>query len=41
MEDKFNTIYTLDAEKKEGWNTGFVTEFVSKVDWQASATTTM
>ena len=31
--DRFNTFYTLDAEKKEGWNTGFVTEFVSKVDW--------
>lgn len=31
--DKFTTFYTLDADKKEGWNTGFVTEFVSKVDW--------
>ena len=31
--DRFNTFYTLDAEKKEGWNTCFVTEFVSKVDW--------
>ena len=31
--DRFNTFYTLDAEKKEGWNTGFVTECVSKVDW--------
>ena len=31
--DRFNTFYTLDAEQKEGWNTGFVTEFVSKVDW--------
>lgn len=31
--DKFTTFYTLDSEKKEGWNTGFVTEYVSKVDW--------
>ena len=29
--EKFTTIYTLDRYHKEGWNTGFVTEFVSKV----------
>ena len=29
--EKFTTIYTLDRDHKEGWNTGFVTEFVSKV----------
>ncbi len=31
--DKFTTFYTLDVEKIDGWNTGFVTEYVSKVDW--------
>ena len=29
--EKFTTIYTLDRDHKDGWNTGFVTEFVSKV----------
>ena len=29
--DRFTTFYTLDRDQKEGWNTGFVTEFVSKV----------
>ncbi len=24
-------FYTLDKDHKDGWNTGFVTEFVSKV----------
>jgi len=33
--DKFNTTYALDTDKKEGWNTGFVTEFVPKVDWKS------
>lgn len=28
---KFNTTYTLDRDKKDGWNVGFVTEFVCKV----------
>lgn len=31
--DRFTTFYTLDSEKIDGWNTGFVTEYVSKVDW--------
>lgn len=29
--DKFTTYYTLDNDKIDGWNTGFVTDFVSKV----------
>lgn len=33
--DKFNTFYTLDNDKIEGWNTGFVTEYVAKVDWKS------
>ncbi len=32
--EKFTTYYTLDKDPKEGWNTGFVTEFVSKVDFE-------
>ncbi len=32
--EKFTTYYTLDKDQKEGWNTGFVTEFVSKVDFE-------
>lgn len=27
----FNTIYALDAAQKEGWRTGFVTDFVKEV----------
>lgn len=29
--EKFNTIYALDSDRKDGWETGFVTEFVSRV----------
>ena len=29
--ERFTTWYALDRDQKEGWNTGFVTEFVSKV----------
>ena len=29
--ERFTTYYTLDRDHKDGWNTGFVTEFVSKV----------
>lgn len=29
--DKFNTYYTLDRDKIDNWNVGFVTEYVSKV----------
>lgn len=29
--DKFTTFYTLDNDKIDGWNTGFVTDFVAKV----------
>lgn len=32
--DKFNTFYTLDNDKIDNWNTGFVTEFVSKVPFK-------
>lgn len=31
--EKFTTWYALDRDHKDGWNTGFVTEFVSKVPY--------
>lgn len=31
--ERFTTWYALDRDQKEGWNTGFVTEFVSKVPY--------
>lgn len=34
--EKFTTIYALDTDRKEGWRTGFVTEFVKEIpfgDW--------
>ncbi|WP_250278246.1 anaerobic sulfite reductase subunit AsrB [[Clostridium] colinum] len=33
--NKFNTYYTLDKDKIDGWNVGFVTDFVSKIDYKA------
>ncbi len=30
-EKRFNTIYTLDKNKKEGWEVGFVTKHIDKV----------
>ncbi len=33
--NKFTTFYTLDRDQIEGWNVGFVTEYVSKVDFEA------
>lgn len=32
--EKFNTIYALDSDRKDGWETGFVTEFVSRVPFE-------
>lgn len=29
--DKFHTIYALDTDQKEGWKTGFVTQFVKDI----------
>lgn len=29
--DHFNTIYALDRDAKEGWRTGFVTEFIKEL----------
>ena len=29
--EKFSTIYALDKDHKDGWETGFVTEFVSRI----------
>ena len=31
--DKFQTFYTLDNDKKEGWNTGLVTGFIKDIDF--------
>lgn len=31
--DKINTIYTLDNDEKEGWNTGLVTKFLPEIDY--------
>ena len=31
--DKFQTFYTLDNDKKEGWNTGLVTGFIKNIDF--------
>lgn len=33
--EKFNTFYTLDRDQIEGWNVGFVTQYVSKVDFES------
>ena len=30
---KFTTFYTLDRDQIEGWNVGFTTEFIKKVDY--------
>lgn len=32
-QNKFKTYYTLDKAQKDGWNTGFVTDFVDKIDF--------
>lgn len=32
---KFTTFYTLDRDKIDNWNVGFVTEYVSKVDFDS------
>lgn len=32
--EKFNTIFTLDNSKKEGWETGFVTEHINKIPFK-------
>lgn len=32
--EKFNTLYALDSDRKDGWETGFVTEFVSRVPFE-------
>ena len=29
--ERFDTIYALDKDHKDGWETGFVTEFVSRI----------
>ena len=31
--EKFTTFYTLDKDQIEGWNVGFVTEYIGKVDF--------
>lgn len=31
--DKFTTFYTLDNDKIDGWNTGFVTEYIPKINY--------
>lgn len=33
--DQFTTFYTLDKDQIDGWNVGFVTDYVSKVDYAA------
>ncbi|WP_418667504.1 anaerobic sulfite reductase subunit AsrB [Allofournierella sp.] len=33
--EKFRTIYALDTDKKDGWRTGFVTEFVKEIPFAA------
>ncbi len=33
--NKFTTYYTLDKDKIDGWETGFVTDFVSKIDYKS------
>ncbi|MCD7893225.1 MAG: anaerobic sulfite reductase subunit AsrB [Erysipelotrichaceae bacterium] len=33
--EKFNTFYTLDRDKIDNWNVGFVTEYVPKVDFDS------
>ena len=32
--EKFTTIYALDTDRKDGWETGFVTEFVSRIPFK-------
>ena len=32
--EKFHTTYALDTEAKEGWRTGFVTEFVKEIPFE-------
>lgn len=31
--DKFTTFYTLDNDKIDGWNTGFVTEYIPQINY--------
>ena len=31
---RFDTIYALDKDCKDGWETGFVTEFVSRIPFK-------
>ena len=31
---RFDTIYALDKDRKDGWETGFVTEFVSRIPFK-------
>lgn len=33
--DKFTTYYTLDKDKIDGWNVGFVTDLISNVDFKS------
>lgn len=33
--EKFNTIYALDNDAKEGWRTGMVTAFVKEIPWDS------
>lgn len=33
--ERFHTVYTLDAGRREGWRTGFVTEFVREIPFGA------
>ena len=32
--EKLTTIYALDTDRKDGWETGFVTEFVSRIPFK-------
>ena len=32
--DALTTIYALDTDRKDGWETGFVTEFVSRIPFK-------
>ncbi|MCI8894400.1 MAG: anaerobic sulfite reductase subunit AsrB [Lachnospiraceae bacterium] len=34
-QDKFHTTYALDTDAKEGWRTGFVTEFVKELPFDS------
>ena len=33
-EEKFNTIYTLDRDEKEGFRTGLVTKFIEEITFK-------